>query len=101
MTEIPEDIREMDKAVICLYLELPESVANDVKKRWEAVKNLLDAKDEEIEWLKRKKQTIFDLGMASRKDARKKIEELKSQLSNKDEEIKELKEEIELMLKTL
>lgn len=31
-------IKMMDKAVKCLYMELPESIANDVSAKWEEVK---------------------------------------------------------------
>jgi hypothetical protein len=33
-----EAIREMDKAIVCLALELPECIHEDVEQRWEAVK---------------------------------------------------------------
>lgn len=31
-------IQQMDRAVRCLYLELPESIADDVKNKWQAAK---------------------------------------------------------------
>src|SRR5690348_4114344 len=47
-----DPIAQMNKSVQCLYLELPESIANDVKAKWDAAYNLLSKeiseKDEEI-----------------------------------------------------
>ena len=34
-------IQEMDRAVVCLALELPDSVHEDVTKRWQAVKDFV------------------------------------------------------------
>lgn len=39
-TNIPSEIKEMDKAMNALFLVLPEGVAHDVKQKWEAAKAL-------------------------------------------------------------
>jgi hypothetical protein len=40
---------DMDKAVACLYIELPERIANDVSKKWQAVKKEYESRIKELE----------------------------------------------------
>jgi hypothetical protein len=46
-------IEEMDKSILCLAIELPESVHSDVYNKWEALKNaIIIQRGNEIESLK-------------------------------------------------
>lgn len=43
--EFNRTLGEMDKAVMCLFAQVPERVAEDVKSKWQAVKAMLGMDD--------------------------------------------------------
>lgn len=46
-----DDVNEMDKCIKCLYLEVPESIANDIKGKWQNVKKIINREDSLIEFV--------------------------------------------------
>ena len=50
-----ETIKIMEEAILCLHLELPENIINDVKKRWDKLKLALEKWEQSIREDQRKK----------------------------------------------
>lgn len=46
-----DSIEEMKKCILCLHIQLPESVMNDVDKKWNNVRKEIERLKKEKEWL--------------------------------------------------
>lgn len=46
--KVDEAIREMGKAVLCLHIEVSESVAHDIQKRWNELMISLIGREREV-----------------------------------------------------